>query len=53
MLVEFLTIVIERDLLKNTNKLQDFVTIFNEFKSQPTDVDHTTTTPATQQSECD
>lgn len=54
MLVEFLSLIIERDFLKNTNKLQDFVTIYDDFKSQPSFENTTIMTPATQQSnECD
>lgn len=35
MLVEFLSLIIERDFLKNTNTLQDFVSLYDDFKSQP------------------
>ena len=54
MLVEFLSLIIERDFLKNANKLQDFVTLYDDFKSQPSFENTTTMTPATQQSnECE
>ena len=41
MLVEFLSLIIERDFIRNSNKLVDFANIFEEFKQQHLAMDQT------------
>lgn len=39
MLVEFLSIIVEREFVRNSNKLVDFAQLFEEFRVQSSEVD--------------
>ena len=39
MLVEFLSIIVEREFVRNSNKLVDFAQLFEEFRIQSSEVD--------------
>lgn len=41
MLVEFLTLIIERDFIKNSNKLMYFADLYDEIKGKNFDADQT------------
>ncbi len=40
MLVEFLTLIIERDFIKNSNKLIFFADLYDEIKGKNLDAEH-------------
>lgn len=46
MLVEFLSLVIDKDFIKNSTKIAHFLELFEEVRGKPLDQDHANKGPA-------